>query len=556
MFIPPDESGTEETDGASPRARAWTPVLAAAGGALPLTQREREVMTLVASGLQSADIAERLFLSPETVKSHVHNAMSKLGSHTRAHAVAISLVTDEISWEIPQGWRTRRPATSPVRGIVPIVHNADDEVFSADLASPACPRAPHPRVSPPCRTGLGVQKETAMKRSLVAQAQAATRRGGSAGIALLAALGLTAFLAASAQAQSVPLGTADSFAVLAATTVTNTGPSVISGDLGLSPGTAVTGFPPGTVTAGTIHAADAVALQAQSDLTTAYNNAAGRPSTATVRADLAGRTLTPGSTRRHSLGLSGDLTLDAQGNPNAVFVFQAGSTLTAGSGSRVLLIGGAQACNVFWQVGSSATVGTGAAFAGNILALTSISLTTAATLNGRALARNGAVTLDTNTVTRSTCATPATTSPTTGTSPGTTTTTPARPGAGPGARTPNTPSFVSGPGNTTARLTVPPRSSGSPCVSRSFTAVVRGRHISRVDFRLDGRRVARVTRRVRGAFRARIRLSRGASTGRVTARVVFASGTNARPRTLLVPVRRCGSGSGRARVGPSPSFTG
>jgi Ice-binding-like/Bacterial Ig domain len=224
---------------------------------------------------------------------------------------------------------------------------------------------------------------------------------------LLAVLFVAAAFASSAQAASVPLGTAESFAVLAGSTVTNTGPSVISGDLGLSPGTAVTGFPPGTVKAGTIHAADSVALQAQSDLTTAYTDAAGASSTATISADLAGRTLTPGVyTSASALGLSGTLTLNAQGNANAVFVFQAGSTLTAGSGSRVLLTGGAQACNVFWQVGSSAAIGTSSAFVGNILALTSISMTTGATLDGRALARNGAVTLDTNTITKATCATP------------------------------------------------------------------------------------------------------------------------------------------------------
>src|SRR4051812_12775296 len=231
------------------------------------------------------------------------------------------------------------------------------------------------------------------------------RAGGS-----LLALLLMGALASTAQAASVPLGTADSFAVLAGTTVTNTGPSGISGDLGVSPGAAVIGFPPGTVTAGAIHAADAVALQAEGDLATAYNDAAGRSSTATISCDLAGRTLTPGVyTSASSLGLSGDLTLDARGDPDAVFVFQAGSTLTTGFASRVLLIGGAQACNVFWQVGSSATIGTSSAFAGNILALTSISLTTGATLQGRALARNGAVTLDTNTVTRAACAPPAST---------------------------------------------------------------------------------------------------------------------------------------------------
>ena len=226
----------------------------------------------------------------------------------------------------------------------------------------------------------------------------------SLGLVSLALL-LAAVLATSAQAASVGLGTTDSFSVLGGSTVTNTGPSTLAGDLGVSPGTAVTGFPPGTV-GGTIHANDAVARQAQADLVTAYNDAARRRSTATVSGDLAGRTLSSGVyTSASSLGLSGDLTLDAKGDPNAVFIFQAGSTLTTGSGSRVLLIGGAQACNVFWQVGSSATIGTSTAFTGNILALTSISLTTGATLDGRALARNGAVTLDTNTVTHARCAT-------------------------------------------------------------------------------------------------------------------------------------------------------
>jgi len=226
----------------------------------------------------------------------------------------------------------------------------------------------------------------------------------SLGLVWLALL-LAAVLATSAQAASVGLGTTDSFSVLGGSTVTNTGPSTLAGDLGVSPGTAVTGFPPGTV-GGTIHANDAVARQAQADLVTAYNDAARRRSTATVSGDLAGRTLSSGVyTSASSLGLSGDLTLDAKGDPNAVFIFQAGSTLTTGSGSRVLLIGGAQACNVFWQVGSSATIGTSTAFTGNILALTSISLTTGATLDGRALARNGAVTLDTNTVTHARCAT-------------------------------------------------------------------------------------------------------------------------------------------------------
>ena len=212
-------------------------------------------------------------------------------------------------------------------------------------------------------------------------------------------------LAIGAQAP-VGLGTAGSFAVLAGSTVTNTGPSVISGSVGLAPGSAVTGFPPGIVLAGTTQIANGVALQAKNDLVTAYTDAAGRSSTATVSGDLAGRTLTPGVyTSASSLGLSGQLTLDAQGNPDAVFVFQAGSSLIVGSGSQINLIGGAQACNVYWQVGSSATIGTSSSFVGNILALTSITMTTGATLQGSALARNGAVTLDTNTITKATCAT-------------------------------------------------------------------------------------------------------------------------------------------------------
>lgn len=261
----------------------------------------------------------------------------------------------------------------------------------------------------------------------------------AAGLGLAAAL-LAAALAPSAQAASVGLGTDASFSVLGGTTVTNTGPSILAGDLGVAPGAAVVGFPPGQV-GGTIHANDAVALQAKSDLVTAYDDAAGRPSTATISSDLAGLTLGPGAySSASSLGLSGALTLDAHGDANAVFVFQAGSTLTTGSGSSVLLLGGAQACNVVWQVGSSATIGTATAFTGSILALTSISLQTGATVRGRALARNGAVTLDTNTFTAPSCATTGATgtAPATGATPGGGTTgTP--PGSGTTGATPGTP---------------------------------------------------------------------------------------------------------------------
>jgi hypothetical protein len=224
---------------------------------------------------------------------------------------------------------------------------------------------------------------------------------------VLAAVVAASVLASSASAAPVGLGTAENAAVLAGSTITNAGPSVISGDLGLYPGTVVSGFPPGLVLGGTIHKTDSVATQAQADLITAYNDAAGRPSAGKISADLAGNTLSPGVyTSATSMGLSGNLTLDAQGDPNSVFIFQAGSTLTAGSGSRVRLVNGARACNVIWQVGSSATIGSTSAFAGNILAMTSITLITGATLNGRALARNGAVTLGTNVITKAPCAMP------------------------------------------------------------------------------------------------------------------------------------------------------
>lgn len=202
---------------------------------------------------------------------------------------------------------------------------------------------------------------------------------------------------------AVGLGTADGFAVLAGSAVTNTGDSTVNGNVGVSPGTAVSGFPPGEVN-GTIHAADAVAAQAQTDLTTAYNDAAGRTGAVTVSGDLGGRMLTPGVYASASeLGLTGTLTLDAQGDGAAVFIFQAGSTLTTASASVVSLIGGASPCNVFWQVGSSATLGTGSNFTGTVLALTSITVTTGSRIVGRMLARNGATTLDTDVITRPSC---------------------------------------------------------------------------------------------------------------------------------------------------------
>ena len=200
------------------------------------------------------------------------------------------------------------------------------------------------------------------------------------------------------------LGTAESFAVLAGTTVTNTGPSTIQGNLGLSPGTAVTGVGPGVVT-GTQYTGDAIALKAQADLTIAYEDAATRAPARPAPAELGGLTLTPGVyDHPASLRLTGKLTLDAQGDPDAVFVLRAGSTLTTAPASAIDLVNGAQACNVFWKVGSSATLGTDSVLAGSILALTSISMASGVALQGRALARNGAVTLIDDTIAVAHCA--------------------------------------------------------------------------------------------------------------------------------------------------------
>src|ERR1700675_3983371 len=220
---------------------------------------------------------------------------------------------------------------------------------------------------------------------------------------------LTIVSGAAAAAASVPLGTSGSFAVLAGAGITNTGPTTVNGDLGTYATTTMTGTASITLT-GTNHAGDSVTQGAKTDLTTAYTTATGEGPTSPISADLAGQTLTPGVyNSASSIGLSGALTLNGGGNPDAVFVFQAGSTLTTGSGSTVNLINGAQACNVFWQVGSSATLGTGSTFRGTILALTSITVTTGVTVDGRVLARNGAVTLDTDTIRKPTCAAATTT---------------------------------------------------------------------------------------------------------------------------------------------------
>ncbi len=235
--------------------------------------------------------------------------------------------------------------------------------------------------------------------SLLATGQAALAAGPTA-----AELGATR---QSAGPTTVGLGTAALFAVLAGTpAVTNTGPSIITGDLGIDPWPTVTGFPSGTVN-GAIHRADVIAQQAKNDLVTAYADAAGRPATALHRA-LGGLTLVGGvyNAGGVTLDLTGSLTLDGQNDPNAVWIFQATSDLVTAASSSVQLVNGANACNVFWQVAGSATLGSDSTFVGTVLALTSIIVNTHATVSGRALARNGEVTLADDTITRSTCAAP------------------------------------------------------------------------------------------------------------------------------------------------------
>lgn len=327
-------------------------------------------------------------------------------------------------------------------------------------------------------------------------------------------LGLLVVLVFAGSAHAGPppvlLGTVDSFAVLGASTITNTGDSVINGDLGLHPGTAVTGFPPGTVN-GAQHITDAVAEQSKTDLTTAYKDAAGRPLTATAPPDIGNRTLTAGVYRTGSvpsLGLTGPLTLNAQGDPRAVFIFQIESTLVTASDSSVSLINGAQACNVYWQVGSSATLGTRTAFKGTILALTSISVNNGVTVDGRLLARNGAVTLINDTITRSGCA-PGT-GPGTGTGPGddgTGTGPDSSPGPdlkGPAVKIFGLPGVRQRPLPRPGARRPP---AGSVCTTRNFTARVRIRDragIKSVSVFVDGRLVRR-TSRTRFTLRIKVR---------------------------------------------------
>jgi hypothetical protein len=247
-------------------------------------------------------------------------------------------------------------------------------------------------------------------------------------VALAGALSFSASLALAADQPR--LGSAGNYAVMGAQAITNTGPTVVNGNLAISPGgsSSVTGFLPGVVT-GEKDMANADAVLAHTDLVRAYNDAAGETTTVSLTGtDLGGLTLTPGTyTFASSAQLTGTLTLDGQGDTNATFIFQIGSTLTTASASTVELINGAGACAVFWQVASSATLGTTTDFQGTIMAMTSITMNTGATIGvggaghgGRALAMNGALTLDTNIITPPPpgCTSSATATPAPSSSPG------------------------------------------------------------------------------------------------------------------------------------------
>jgi hypothetical protein len=239
------------------------------------------------------------------------------------------------------------------------------------------------------------------RRSRSARYGAATA---AAVVAISAAL-LASAETAQAAATAVPMGTAEPFAVLGGTGITNTGTTTINGDIGSLPNPAMTVTGQIRLT-GTNHSGDGVTATAKGDLTAAYLNAAAQTADVTVgTADLAGQTLTPGVYKSGStLSISGPVPLTLNGGPSAVFVFQAGSSLITSANTSVALTGGVTACNVFWQVGSSTTLGVNSTFRGTIMSLTDSTMQTGATLEGSLLTRNGAVTLDANTILRPACA--------------------------------------------------------------------------------------------------------------------------------------------------------
>lgn len=237
---------------------------------------------------------------------------------------------------------------------------------------------------------------------------ARTGGGGPLAVSVVAVLALGSTLVVLSQLPAeaadppVLLGTTETFSVLGAETVTNTGPTTLGQSLGVSPGTTAPGFASDAV-GGETHLGDAVALQAKADLTAAYGDAAGRTPFTSLPAELGGQTLTPGTYRLPAAQLTGTLTLNTLGDPAAVFVFQLTSGLTTASDSAVVFLDDAASCNVYWQVAESAAIGSGTDFVGTVMASTSISMATGATLEGRALVQTGEVTLDTNTITAPVC---------------------------------------------------------------------------------------------------------------------------------------------------------
>jgi Ice-binding-like len=385
------------------------------------------------------------------------------------------------------------------------------------------------------------------------------RHARRAGIAL--ALVFAFAIPAAAQAAPVNLATVNPFVVLGGTTVTNTNASVLNGDLGVAPGTALTGFDVAVVN-GATHENDGVAKTAQADLTTAYNVAAEQPVSGgndLSNTDLGERTLTPGAYGfTSSAQLTGALTLDAKGDPNAQFVFEIAEGLTTAPASSVVLVNGASPCNVFWQVGSSATLDTTTVFQGNLMALTSISLNNGASVIGRVLARNGQVSLINNVLTRPLCATGSTTPPPGEPPSGTV------PPGGPGTTGPASPAAPGGgsaigsnravPVNRTrvrkatqnGRATV--RSAPREACTSGFRATVRGHMIKRVVFSLDGKPMGS---RTNSPFAMSVRATPGAH--QVSARVTFTDATNA--KTMTLPYRACAAAVLQPRHGPS-QFTG
>jgi Ice-binding-like len=382
----------------------------------------------------------------------------------------------------------------------------------------------------------------------------------------IAVLALFAFLLIPAAAQAAPvnLATVGPFVALGGSTVTNSGPSVLNGALGVAPGTSLTGFGLPAVVNGPTHDNNAVANQAQADLTIAYNAAAGQPVSPEddlSGTDLGNRTLAAGAYRyTSSAQLTGPLVLDAEGDPDAQFVFEIAAELTTAPASSVVLVNEASPCNVFWQVGSSATLDTTTAFQGNLMALTSISLNNGASVIGRVLARNGQISLINNVLDGSQCGADTALPPPGETPSGETSSGDTPSGGAQGGDQPAAAGQAASQGRTGTRVPRSARSNGratvrrtpnrtlSPACAAGFHATVRGRLIKRVVFSLDGRRI---DSQVRSPFRLSVWAAPGRHTVRV--RVTFRDATRA--KTMVVPYRACASAVLRPRRGPS-QFTG